>query len=166
MPEREGSPRGAEQLRQWVAGAGLTLHPAKTRIVNVSEKGGFDFPGHHFERGPRWPRLKSLDKFRETIRQKTGRLRPDGRGDITGEVNRTLRGWFEHFKHSVNNVFKKEDAWVRGRLRAILRQRHKGKGRARGLDPQRWPNAYFADLGLFSLARARAQAIQSRKRTH
>ena len=155
-----------EQLRQWVAGAGLTLHPTKTRIVNASQKGGFDFPGYHFERDHRWPRQKSLDKFRETIRQKTGRLRPGSMEDITQEVNWTLRGWFEYFKHSVNVVFVREDGWVRGRLRAILRKRHKGKGRARGIDHQRWPNAYFADLGLFSLAIARRQAIQSRKRTH
>jgi RNA-directed DNA polymerase len=87
-------------------------------------------------------------------------------GDIIGEVNRTLRGWFEYFKHSVKNVFQKEDQWIRGRLRAILRKRHKGQGRARGIDHQRWPNAYFADLGLFSLAIARGQASQSRKRTH
>lgn len=155
-----------EQLRQWVAGAGLTLHPTKTRIVNASQKGGFDFLGYHFERGHRWPRQKSLDKFRETIRQNTGRLRPGSMEDITGEVNRTLRGWFEYFKHSIGNVLQYQDAWVRGRMRAILRKRHKGHGRARGLDHQRWPNAYFADLGLFSLAIARAQAIQSRKRTH
>jgi RNA-directed DNA polymerase len=155
-----------EQLRQWVAGAGLTLHPTKARIVNASEKGGFDFLGYHFERGHRWPRPKSLDKFRETIRQKTGRLRPDSMEDITGEVNRTLRGWFEYFKHSLHNAFTKEDGWVRGRLRAILRKRHKGHGRARGLDHQRWPNAYFADLGLISLALAHKHAIQSRKRTH
>ncbi len=155
-----------EQLRQWVGGAGLTLHPTKTRIVNGREKGGFDFPGYHFERGHRWPRQKSLDKFRETIRQKTGRLRPDSIEDITGEINRTLRGWFECFKHSVKNVFQNQDAWVRGRLRAILRKRHKGHGRARGLDQQRWPNTYFAELGLFSLAIARALASQSRKRTH
>jgi RNA-directed DNA polymerase len=154
------------QLGQWVAGAGLTLHPTKTRIVNASQKGGFDFLGYHFERGLRWPRQKSLDKFRETIRQKTGRMRPGSMEDITREVNRTLRGWFEYFKHSVNNVLVKEDGWVRGRLRAILRKRHKGKGRARGIDHQRWPNAYFADLGLFSLAIARRQTIQSRKRTH
>jgi RNA-directed DNA polymerase len=155
-----------EQLRQWVAQAGLTLHPAKTRIVNAGAKGGFDFLGYHFERGYRWPRQKSLDKFRETLRQKTGRLRPGSMNDITAEVNRTLRGWFEYFKHSLPNVFKKEDGWVRGRLRAILRKRHKGHGRARGLDHQRWPNTYFADLGLISLALAHRQAIQSRKRTH
>ena len=155
-----------EQLRPWVAGAGLTLHPAKTRIVNASERGGFDFLGYHFERGHRWPRQKSPDKFRETIRQKTGRLRPGSMEDIIGEVNRTLRGWFEYFKHSVKNVFAKEDQWVCGRLRAILRKRHKGQGRARGIDHQRWPNASFAELGLFSIAIARVQASQSRKRTH
>jgi RNA-directed DNA polymerase len=154
------------QLRQWVEGAGLTLHPTKTRIVNASQKGGFDFLGCHFERGHRWPRQKSLDKFRETIRQKTGRVRSGSMEDIIAEVNRTLRGWFEYFQHSVQQVFKQEDGWVRARLRAMLRKRHKGHGRARGLDHQRWPNAYFADLGLFSLAIAREQASQSRKRTH
>ena len=152
-----------EQLRRWVDGAGLTLHPAKTRMVNASEKGGFDFLGYHFERGHRWPRQKSLDKCRETIRQKTGRLRPGSMKDITGEINRTLRGWFEYFKHSVANVMEKQDRWVRGRLRTILRKRHKLKGRGRGRDHQRWGNAYFAELGLFSLAIARAKASQLKR---
>ncbi len=155
-----------EQVRHWVAGAGLNLHPIKTRIVNASQKGGFEFLGYHFERGHRWPRQKSLDKFRETVRQKTGRLRPGSMEDITEEVNRTMKGWFEYFKHSIKSMFEKEDGWVRGRLRAILRKRHKGHGRARGLDHQRWPNAYFAELGPFSLAIAREQASQSRKRPH
>jgi RNA-directed DNA polymerase len=97
-----------EQLRRWVGEAGLTLHPAKTRIVNASMKGGFDFLGYHFERGLRWPRQKSLDKFRETIRQKSGRLRPGSMDDIHTEINRTLRGWFEYFKHSIKNVFEKK----------------------------------------------------------
>ena len=87
-----------EQLRQWVEGAGLILHPTKTRIVDASQKGGFDFLGYHFERGKRWPRQKSLDKFKETLRQKTGRLRPGSMRDITEDVNRTLRGWFGYFR--------------------------------------------------------------------
>lgn len=155
-----------EQLRQWVVEAGLTLHPAKTRIVNASLQGGFDFLGYHFERGHRWPRQKSLDKLRETIRQKTGRLRPGSIEEIHTEINQTLRGWMEYFKHSVKNVFDKEDKWIRGRLRAILRKRHQRQGIARGRDHQRWPNDYFADLGLISLALARSQASQSRKRPH
>src|SRR5580700_11356184 len=36
--------------------------------------------------------------------------------EIIGEVNRTLQGWFESFKHSVQQVFKQQDGWVRGRL--------------------------------------------------
>lgn len=36
------------------------------------------------------------------------------------------------------------NSWIRQRLRTILRKRHKGKGRARGVDNKRWPNACFA----------------------
>jgi RNA-directed DNA polymerase len=155
-----------EQLRQWTGAAGLTLHPDKTRIVDASQRGGLDFLGYHFERGHRWPRDKSRTKFRDTIRQKTGRRDPRPLSQIIADVNRTLRGWFNYFQHSVVNVFAPEDRWVRQRLRTILRRRHKGTGRARGRDHQRWPNAYFADLGLFSLAIAREQASHVRSRTH
>jgi RNA-directed DNA polymerase len=145
-----------EALRAWVKAAGLVLHPVKTRIVDARARGGFDFLGYHFERGHRWPREKSRKKFREAIRVQTSRLRPGSLSKIIQGVNRTLRGWFSYFKHSVQHVFATEDAWVRGRLRAILRRRHKLRGRGR--DHQRWSNAYFAELGLFSLAIARAQA--------
>lgn len=155
-----------EQLRQWTAAAGLTLHPVKTRMVDASQRGGFDFLGYHFERGHRWPREKSRTKLRETIRPKTGRRDPRPLSQIIAEVNRTLRGWFNYFQHGVVNVFAPEDQWVRQRLRSILRRRHKGTGRARGRDHQRWPNAYFAELGLFSLAIAREQASHVRYRTH
>lgn len=155
-----------EQLRQWTEAAGLTLHPTKTRLVDASQRGGFDFLGYHFERGHRWPRQKSLDKFREAIRQKTRRLDPRPLNEMVADVNRTLKGWFGYFKHSVQNTFHTQDCWVRQRLRTILRKRHKRQGRARGQDYQRWPNAYFAELGLFSLAIAREQASHARLRAH
>jgi RNA-directed DNA polymerase len=150
-----------EQLRVWVEQAGLVLHPTKTRLVDASQKGGFDFLGYHFERGHRWPRQKSLEKFKEGIRQKTGRLRPGNMRIIVEEVNRTLRGWFGYFKHSNRGTFKPLDQWVRGRLRSIERKRHKLQGRARGRDHQRWPNAYFTLLGLISLASARRNVSRS-----
>jgi hypothetical protein len=37
------------------------------------------------------------------------------------DVNRTLRGWFEYFKHSHHKTFRTEDGFVRRRLRSILR---------------------------------------------
>ena len=154
------------EVRQWMEQAGLTLHPTKTRIVNATEAGGFDFLGYHFERGYRWPRTKSREKFKESIRGKTPRSRPGSMTDIIQDINRTLTGWFGYFKHSHRTTFKPLDQWIRQRLRSILRKRHKGKGRARGVDHQRWPNAYFAELGLISLASAQAQAANSQMKNH
>ena len=152
-----------ENLREWAEAAGLTLHPTKTRIVDASQKGGFDFLGYHFERGHRWPRKKSIDKFRETIREKTRRRDPRPMREMVANVNQTLKGWFGYFRHSVKNVFTGQDQFVRRRLRTVLRRRHKLKGRARGLDHQRWPNAYFAELGLISLALARDKASRPQR---
>jgi len=150
-------------VRQWMEQAGLTLHPTKTRIVNASEPGGFDFLGYHFERGYRWPRQKSLDKLKNTLREKTQRTRPDSEERIIDEINRTLRGWMKYFQHSHWTTFKPLDQWIRQRLRSILRKRHKLSGRARGRDHQRWPNDYFAIRGLISLALARVQAANATK---
>lgn len=159
---QEQAERTLEEVRQWVEQAGLTLHPTKTRIVDASQRGGFDFLGYHFERGYRWPRQKSLDKLKIVIRAKTRRARPGSMKEIVEDINRTLRGWMKYFQHSISNTFPPLDKWIRGRLRTIQRKRHRRKGRARGLDHHRWPNAYFAELGLISLALARAKAANSR----
>ena len=37
----------------------------------------------------------------------------------------------------------------------------KAQGRGRGIDHQRWPNAFFAEQGLFSLGTAQRSARQS-----
>jgi RNA-directed DNA polymerase len=163
---QEQAQQALQEVRQWVEQAGLILHPTKTRMVDASQAGGFDFLGYHFERGMKWPREKSLAKFKEAIRQKTKRTRPGSMTQIIEESNRTLRGWINYFKHSIANIFPDLDGWVRGRLRTILRKRHKGKGRARGKDHQKWPNAYFAELGLISLALTRAKAANARLETH
>ena len=94
------------------------------------------------------------------------RTRSGSRPQIIAEVNRTLRGWMAYFQHSIANIVTPVDSWVRGRLRTLQRKRHKGSGRARGRDHQRWPNAYFAELGLISLALIREQAANARQRTH
>ena len=153
--------KALEQVQQWTAQADLTLHPVKTRIVDASQAGGFDFLGYHFERGLRWPRQKSLDKFKDTIRAKTQRVNGQSLEAVIKDVNRTLIGWFGYFKHSHRLTFRIHDQWIRVRLRSILRQRHGGRGRGRGLDHLRWPNAYFVKQGLFSLTSAHAQLCQS-----
>lgn len=148
-------------VREWTADAGLTLHPDKTRIVDATQGGGFDFLGYHFERGYRWPRKKSLKKMQDTIRGKTQRANGQSLRTIIDDLNVSLQGWFQYFQHSHRNTFTALDKWVRMRLRSILRQRQGREGRARGSDHQLWPNAFFLQQGLFSLAAAHARACQS-----
>jgi RNA-directed DNA polymerase len=156
--------RALEQVQQWTATAGLTLHPVKTRIVDAAQKGGFDFLGYHFERGLRWPRQKSERKFRDTIRRKTRRTHGQSLRATIVDLNRTLVGWYEYFQHSHKTTFATLDGWVRMRLRSILRRWRGMRGPGRGADHQRWPNAYFAERGLFSLVAAHASACQSSRR--
>lgn len=144
----------------------LTLHPEKTRIVDVRLPGGFDFLGYHFERGYRWPRKKSLKALKDRVRQKTKRANGQSLSQIIEDINPVLRGWFNYFKHSCKKIFPSLDGWVRMRLRSILRKRIGGKGRGRGADHQKWPNAYFAEFGLFTMITARESACQSRCGNH
>lgn len=152
------------KVQAWTAQAGLRLHPEKTGIVDATQRGGFDFLGYHFERGYRWPRRKSVAKLKATIRSKTRRTQGHSLQTAIAMVNQTLTGWFGYFKHSHKSAFPPLDKWIRMRLRSILRQRRKRKGRARGTDNVRWPNAYFVAQGLFSLTAARAQLCQSSRR--
>ncbi len=154
-----------ELVQQWTANAGLTLHPDKTRIVDANLE-GFDFLGYHFERGKRWPRDKSVKKFRDAIRAKTPRKHGHSLGVIIANVNWTTRGWFEYFKHASHvNTFRGLDGWIRRRLRRILLKRHK-KHRHNGLGNahHRWPNAFFAEQGLFSMETAYVRIRQSAAR--
>ena len=158
---REEAEEALEEVREWVEKAGLRLHPEKTRIVDANERGGFDYLGYHFERGMKWPRKKSLKKFKDTIREKTMRTSGDSLKRIIERVNETVRGWFEYYKHSHKTTFKPLDGWIRMRMRSILRKRRGGKGRGRGRDHQRWTNDYFTVQGLYSLVTAHAAARQS-----
>ena len=84
---------------------------------------------------------------------------------MVADVNAILRGWFAYFQHSsYRNVFHDQDRWVRGRMRGILRRRSGRCGPGGGYDNIRWPNDFFAELGLFSLVEARAAAAQPSRR--
>lgn len=159
---RQEAEAALEKIRQWVAEAGLTLHPEKTHIADVTQKGGgFDFLGYHFERHYRWPRRKSMTKLHQTIGAKTRRTNGRSLSMIISDINTTLRGWFGYYRHSHYTTFQDVDGWVRMRLRSILRKRQKKRGRGRGSDHQRWPNAFFASHGLYSLKAAHAVVSQS-----
>jgi RNA-directed DNA polymerase len=149
------------RIRQLIENRGLTLHPEKTKLVDATAPGGFDFLGYHFEQGKRDPRKKSFRKLKDTVREGTRRTDGHNLERIIEILNPVLRGWFAYFKHH-SYAFKLVDGWVRRRLRTILRDRQHRRGLACGLDHQRWPNAYFQQIGLFTMSEAYRLLIQPR----
>ncbi len=157
----EDAQRALELVRAWVAENELTLHPAKTKIVD-SRTEAFSFLGYTFQGHDHVPREKSLHKLKDAIRQKTQRNSGDSMASIVKRLNMTLSGWFAYFQHARPPwAFDKIDRWLRMRLRSILRKRAGKRGRARGTDNQKWPNRFFAELGLFNLRTARTKLVQS-----
>jgi RNA-directed DNA polymerase len=142
-------------IQAWMTAHGLTLHPDKSRIVDARARGGFDFLGYHFERGTRWPKNSATKRLRAAVKAKTRRNRGGSMATIIAELTPLLRGWYAYYRHSRPATFGPIDGYVRGRLRSIVRKRAGRTGRARGCDHQRYPNALFIDLGLFTMARAR-----------
>jgi len=162
---REEAEKALALVQRLTLERGLTLHPDKTRVVDIACPGhGFDFLGYLFEGGTRRPRKKSLKKLKDAIRSKTGRSNGHSLTVIIEEVSRTLRGWFEYFKHSNKWTFPAMDSWVRRRIRSILRKRTGHRGISRGFDHQRWPNQFFREHGLFSLVGAHETLLRSSRR--
>jgi RNA-directed DNA polymerase len=157
---REEADRALAKIGQWVAENGLLLHPTKTKIVDSGTE-GFDFLGYTFRGRLRLPRKKSMDKLKESVRARTKRTQGWSLPGIVSSLSRTLQGWFGYFRHCHWNVFADVDGWVRMRLRSILRKRAGKRGRGRGSDNQRWPNAYFAECGLYSLEAAHIRLNQA-----
>jgi len=161
---REQADAALAEIRAWVADNGLRLHPDKTRVGDCRQAGeGFDFLGYRFEAGRRFVRKKSLDRFKDKIRDKTRRTRGDSLARIIDDLNPTLRGWFAYFKHAHPRTFIALDKFIRRRLRSLLRKQEKrpGFGRCQA-DHQRWTIAFFAQAGLLALHTARLNARYSR----
>jgi len=155
-------------LSAWMKAKELTLHPDKTGVVEMSEPGAwFDYLGYRFKRTKRRGKLQRFvsDKSKRKLREKTKphlrRCNGHSLEVIIAKINPILRGWYGYFKHSRPTSHLEMDGWVRMRLRSILRKRRNGKGRGRGADHQRWPDVYFAERGLFTMATTRAEELQS-----
>jgi RNA-directed DNA polymerase len=162
---REAAEAALEDVRAWVNANGLALHPEKTHVGDCRQSGqGFEFLGYRFEAGKRYVRKKSLNKLKDAIRAKTKRTRGDSLACIVKDLNRTLIGWFGYFKHAHHAIFERLDGFLRRRLRALLRRQEKRSSRL-GMsqaDHRRWPNAFFAEAGLFAFHTAWLSARQSR----
>ena len=144
---------------------GVTLNEAKTRIVHVSH--GFEFVGYKIKRGSRrlalapgrirsgtrqgdlyaYPRDKSLQHFKEQIRQRTARRAPVDTQTLIADLNPVIRGWGLYFcKAPVRKLFARLDRWI---LRRIWSHRFK-RWRCRGW--KQLPERHlYGEMGLVRL---------------
>ena len=161
---REEAEAALARLRAWVNANGLTLHPDKTHIGDCRVEGeGFEFLGYRFEAGRRLVRKKSLMALRDKVRARTPRNRGGSIESVIASLNPTLKGWYAYFKQAHRFTFSSIDGFIRRRLRAMLRKQMHRPGQGRCLnDHKRWPNSFFADLGLFTMSAAHQSARQSR----
>lgn len=119
---------------------GLTLHPAKTRLVDLRRgKGSFVFlgctirekrsiqrmPDKHFMQ--RWPSPKATKKLRDRVREITSK-RNSGKDvrQLVAELTPVLRGWGNYFRTgNADREFNKMDYFV---IRSLRRWQYRRGG--------------------------------------
>jgi len=141
---------------------GLTLHPAKTRLVDLRRgKQGFVFLGctirkrRSIQRNPRWhfmqrwPSPKATKKLRDRVREITDK-RQSGKEvkRIVAELNPVLRGWGNYFRTgNADREFNRLDAFV---VRSLRRwQYRRGGQRGTKRPPFTWDQ--LRGMGLYRL---------------
>jgi RNA-directed DNA polymerase len=159
-----------QQVRQIMTGLRLTLHPAKTRLVELGlGKEGFEFLGchlrivrSHFKRRNylfRWPSPRAMKSIRVKIHDLTSRRRWARMRDIReviGELNPILRGWGTYFRTgNASGKFQEVDRYVHQRLVRLLQARggqRRWKPHGRPFARRQWPHRRFVnDHGLYQL---------------
>ncbi len=162
----------AEQAEEHAAALlgdlGLTLHPDKTRVVDLREgKEGFDFLGCHFRARMsgklweqrriiryylhRWPSQRSMKRARARIKALTGRSQVGQQlKDVIARLNQFLRGWGNYFRTgNAAEQFISLDRHVAWRVKRLL---IKKRGRnLRSGQANRWTRTWFHDQGLHKL---------------
>jgi RNA-directed DNA polymerase len=156
-----------EYINRWMTNHGLSLHPDKTKVIDLSQTNAeLDFLGYTFKRTGkgkliRYPRQKSMKRYRGAIKAITKRTSGIKLSETIKRINRKARGWYNYFSESIPNAFEAMDGYTRRRLRAILLKREKRPGVGIGTAHHKWPNSFFADNGLFSMTAAHLTASHS-----
>ncbi|MFG2708816.1 group II intron reverse transcriptase/maturase [Streptomyces sp. NPDC048386] len=136
-----GERHHAEALREEVSAVlaplGLRLAPEKTQVVHVDE--GFTFLGFDIRRMRKRgtskhhvytkPSKKAVQSIKDKVKVKTYRsTRYQDLGELIADVNRSLVGWANYFRHGVSKAtFSAVDSFVWGRLMRWTRAKYAGK---------------------------------------
>ena len=158
------------RLREIFARLKLTLHPEKTKLVQIGlGKAGFEFLGCYLRivksrfKGNtylfRWPSGKSMKKVRRNVRELTDHRRRAGMKDVDeviADLNPVLRGWGNYFKTgNASKQFNQIDYYVWHRITHLLAKRRGFRGirlRRRWARQRRlWPMTKLREHGLHKL---------------
>jgi RNA-directed DNA polymerase len=95
------------------------------------------------------------------VKIKTRRSQGKAIETVIEELNPTLRGWYQYFKHIRNSkyVFSNLDGFIRRRLRSILAKFQAKKGSHRMSDNFVYTNKLFQNLWLFCLLDAHEKNV-------
>ncbi len=91
------------EMKEWVEERGLTLHPEKTKVVDMREiSQGFDFLGYRFQRTKRnklgrWVSKKSMKSLRTKLKPILRRTNGKSLEAIISILNPILKGWFGYY---------------------------------------------------------------------
>lgn len=115
--------RGLEVAKQILEGQlKLKIHPEKTRRYVT-------------------PRLKSLRKFKERVRELTARHRGKNLKQVLADLVPVIRGWGNYHRRYDNRTrFRSLDEWIRMRLRCSLEKKKAVKHQNRRI-PSKWLEA-------------------------
>jgi group II intron reverse transcriptase/maturase len=167
---REDAEAALERVREMMARLRLTLHPAKTKLVELGlGKDGFEFLGCYLRvvrskfKGRhylfRWPRPKAMESIRGKVHDITDRRRNAGMKDIReviAELNPVLRGWGNYFRTgNASDKFNDVDRYVHQRLLRLLERRGGNRRWRPGGKPfrrEQWPHRRLVEEhGLYQL---------------
>lgn len=136
---RQDAEKALQIVKQIMDILKLTLHPTKTRVVDMGQD-GFDFLGFHFHKKKSkksnkllpyiWPSQKAMVSIRSKIHFITERMRlSNSLSEVIKFLNRVIRGWRNYFR--IGNCtlkFQQLDRFVRYRLEQWLRARIGSRG--------------------------------------
>lgn len=98
---------------------GLSLSPEKTKITTYGK--GYDFLGFRLSRLSRTMRTKSLEKFKNKVREIT-RRHYNLEISVIEKLNQVIRGTANYFATEFStcvNLFQQVDKWIRMRIRCM-----------------------------------------------
>jgi len=136
---RQDAETALQTVKQIMAILKLTLHPTKTRVVDMGQD-GFDFLGFHFHKKKsnknnkllpyNWPTSKAMKAVRSKIHFITERMSlSNPLSEVIKFLNRVIRGWRNYFR--IGNCtlkFQQLDRYIRYRLEQWVRSKQGPRG--------------------------------------